>query len=420
VAWRNIDLDLWWGRRSEEATTPPVDTEVSGQHLRNRLPETRVRFAAQQVVDVLRVIDREATRAERTVPNTEEREILASMFSAAVHEFQAIDRRISATERVRCVAAAHEVLHPWLLRSGYWSRSYLKPHGYAGDFRTLEWIYDLEQDACADPTKPVVVNLLDYLYRTLHSVRAVWHGRRWYAQLVGEVLETSRSGRPVRILDIACGGSRYVRDAIGTKTEESSVELTFVDEDPAALAFIRDWLPVHLRTSTRLIRGRACDVRELVLDGPSDRLGGFDLVISTGLCDYRPHAAGKLILAMTWLARPGGLVAISNCAPEDASRVVKDWLLEWPVVYRRVSELRDLVPDGHSVGFDRSPDGGLIHALVSVPAGEIRRSRAARAPDSTNPAVGTSSFDTPISDNTAKERNARTGIQHSLTQRWDD
>lgn len=270
---------------------------------------------------------------------------------------------------------------PWLLRGEYWSRSYLKTHGRAGDFRTLEWIYDLERDPCADLTKPVVVNLLDYLYRSVHSVRAEWHRRRWYTQLVTELLETGHARQPVRILDLACGGSRYMRDVIGTETHDGSGELTFLDDDPAALTFIRSWLPSHLRARTRLICGPVRHVRKLVLDSASEAFRGFDLVISTGLCDYlEPVAARKLLLEMTLLARPGGLVAVSNFAPEDESRIVKDWILDWPLIYRRVSALRDLVPAGHYVGFDRSHDGGLIHALVSIRGSGLAGSRSPSAP----------------------------------------
>jgi SAM-dependent methyltransferase len=172
----------------------------------------------------------------------------------------------------------------------------------------------------------------------------------------------------VRIVDLACGGSRYLRDVIGNGIDVGPLEVTFLDQDPAALSFIRSWLPVHLRACTRLICGPVRHARELVLDRPSEPFVGFDLVISTTLFDHLdPVAARQLLSEMTRLARPGGLVAISNVAPEDDSRIVKDWLVDCRLVYRRVSALRELVPTGHSVGFDRSPDGGLLHALVSVP-----------------------------------------------------
>jgi SAM-dependent methyltransferase len=326
------------------------------------------------------MIDLEARRVDRTVPTAEERETVASTFWNAVHEFETVHRRVTRFKRARCAATARELLHPWLLRSDYWSRSYLKPYGYSGDFRTLEWIYDLERDSCADPTKPAVVNLLDYLYRTMHGVRAVWHRRRWYAQLVAELLDTSPARQPVRILDLACGGSRYVRDVIGSGVDVGPLELTFIDQDPAALAFIRSWLPVQLRGGTRLICGPVSHARKLVFEVSSEPLERFDLVISTSLLDYLDTVRARHVLSeMIQMTRPGGLVAVSNFAPEDASRIVKDWIIDWPLRYRGVSALRGLVPEGHSVGFDRSPDGGLLHALVSAPGSRPFSQRPGRA-----------------------------------------
>lgn len=348
--------------RPEGAPAPrAAGKEAGGFRRRPRAPEQRITLAAQQVDETLRLIEREAIRVERTIPTVEEREIVATTFWHAIREFEAVNRQVRGSERLRCAATARELLHPWLLRSDYWSRSCLKPHGYACDFRTLEWIYDLERNACTDPTKPIVVNLLDYLYRTLHSVRAVWHRRRWYAQLVAEVLASSPARQPVRILDLGCGGSRYLRDVIGPETDNHSVEITFLDPDPPALAFIRDWLPRHLRKRTRLICGSAQHTRELILDTASGALAHFDLVISTSVLNYLEAAAArKLLVDMTSLARPGGLLAVSNFSPEDNSRLVKDWILEWPLIYRHVSTLRGLVTERHAIGFDRSPDGAYF------------------------------------------------------------
>ena len=167
-----------------------------------------------------------------------------------------------------------EQLNPWFLRSRYWNRAYVKPHGYAGDFRMLESLYDLEQSACADPTQPAVVNVLDRLFAGLHSARSVWRRRAWFARLVSERVE--RASRPVRVLDIACGGSRYLRDVI-----DGRLDVTFVDQDPGALAFVEQWLPTG--ATARLLCAPVRTLPDVLVPGEQ-----FDLVISTGLFDYLP------------------------------------------------------------------------------------------------------------------------------------
>jgi len=330
-------------------------------------PEKIVRLAAQQVVDLLREIDRNARHAGRTVPTGKERDAVASTFWWAIQQFTEVDHRASDPDRTRCAMAAREVLHPWLLRSDYWSRSYLKPHGYAGDFRMLEWMYDLESDPCCDPTRPAIVNLLDYLYGTVHSVRAVWHRRRWYGNRIQRLRDATPGREPVRILDLACGGSRYVRDCLGSGHNSDAVELTLLDQDPSALAFVERWLPETARFTTRLICGPVRDAFRLIDKHAPGSCGRFDLVISTGLFDYlEDAAAGRLLAEMCALARPGGSIAVCNFAPCDPSRIVKNWVVDWPLVYRDCSALRGLVPDRHSIRFDCSPDGGLVYALIGA------------------------------------------------------
>jgi hypothetical protein len=354
---------------STPAASPPRHVLTGLDHVRppgsSGDAEETVRRYARDIVDLMCAIDRTARRAGRSLPTPAERREAADRFWRAVRVFATIEQRIRPEERAICAAAVHELLRPWLQRSSYWNRSITKPHGYAGDFRMLEWMYDLERDACADPTKPAVVNILDYLYSTVDSVRAVWHRRRWYARLINSLRANRDSRTPVRILDLACGGSRYLRDVILGEDAPGWMQPVFVDQDPAALAFVATWLPDHLRNGSRRICGPVQHTARLLAERGVD--DGFDLVISTGLFDYLDDNAGRRLLAdMCGLARPGGLVAVCNFAPEDASRIVKEWVVDWPLVYRDADAIRELAPAGQPVSLERSPDGGLVYALIAT------------------------------------------------------
>jgi 2-polyprenyl-3-methyl-5-hydroxy-6-metoxy-1,4-benzoquinol methylase len=247
------------------------------------------------------------------------------------------------------------IADPWLLRSRYWNRSSVKPHGYAGDFRMLEWMYDLEHDRCADVTQPAVVNVLDALYAGVHSVQAVWHRRRWFADLVRR--ERQRRAGHVRVLDVACGGSRYLRDVMAGRNGAAGMQVVFVDQDPAAISFVESWCPSP-GCVTECAPAR--DLRDAVA---IHRHEGFDVVLATGLFDYLPRADAEALLGdMTTLTRPRGVTAICNFSPDDGSRLVKDWISEWALTYRTEDELAALFPRPAAVELDRSPDGGLIYA----------------------------------------------------------
>ena len=62
------------------------------------------------------------------------------------------------------------------------------------------------------------------------------------------------------------------------------------------------------------------------------------------------------------VTRPGGVVAICNFCPDDASRLVKDHISDWPLIYRTEQDLASLFPHPGAVALERSPDGGLIYA----------------------------------------------------------
>ena len=306
--------------------------------------------AAERLVETLRSIDRQARRAARTLPTVAERQAALAAFWETVAALAAMEPAASAAEIAGAGAAVREVIGPWLLRSRYWNRSFVKPHGHPGDFRMLEWMYDLEHDPCADPTQPAVVNVLDGLYAGVHSVQAVWHRRRWFADLV--LRERARCDA-VRVLDVACGGSRSLRDLM-TGPASAGVAGVFVDQDPAAIAYVEGWLPDR---GSLTVCAPARRLREAVT------VDVFDVVISTGLFDSLPHDDAHALLAdMIALTRPGGVTAIANVSPDDPSRLVKDHISDWPLISRTEQELTSLFPRPGAVALDRSPDGGLLYA----------------------------------------------------------
>lgn len=321
--------------------------------------------AAHAFVTVLATIDGDARRHGRTVPTAHERSAVVQEFwDGLVPMLRLVERGLDESELTTLRADVQAILHPWLLRGRLWNRSIVKPHGYAGDFRTLEWMYDLEDDECADKTVPAAVNLVDELFRSVHSVQAVWHRREWFADLLTEHWFATTA--PVRVLDVACGGSRYIQDVIA-RHGAAAVDPTFVDQDPAALAFIESWLASGGDRRARLI---CAPVRHLTksLHVREDRdEAPFDVVISTGLFDYLDReAASDLLAQMSALARPGGTVAISNFSPADESRVVKDWIADWPLIYRDRAQLAELFGAGLKPALSESPDGGLLYARTTT------------------------------------------------------
>ena len=144
-----------------------------------------------------------------------------------------------------------------------------------------------------------------------------------------------------------------------TGPASAGVAGVFVDQDPAAIAYVEGWLPDH---GSLTACAPARRLREAVT------VDVFDVVISTGLFDYLPRDDARALLRdMTALTRPGGVTAICNFCPEDRSRLVKDHISDWPLIYRTAQDLTSLFPRPETVALDRSPDGGLIYAQARRP-----------------------------------------------------
>ena len=314
--------------------------------------------ASTMFVDLLVQLDRRARRERRTLPTPAERRALHTAFwNELIPALADADVRLGDAGRSSVQQEVQDIVNPWLLRSRFWARSWVKPHGYAGDYQILEWMYDLERDGCANRCQPAAVNLLDGLYRSVHSVRAVWHRRAWFSKLIEGHIDGDRA--PVRVLDVACGGSRYLRDVVERAVPEC-IHATFFDQDPAAIAFVQSRLPDATRGVATFVCAPVGQISEAL---PRDGRPHFDVAVSTGLFDYLPaDRARELLLQMAALTRPGGTVAICNFSPDDRSRVVKEWIAAWSLTYRTASELAALFPPGTRPAVSRSPDGGLIYA----------------------------------------------------------
>jgi SAM-dependent methyltransferase len=298
-------------------------------------------------------IDRQLRRAGQTVPSTEVKRDIARRFWSFVElaAHQEADGTVDDSVRAKC----REILGGWLFRSRYFNRSFHKPHGYAGDFMIIEWIYDLETDGCEDPAQPAIVNCLDYLYSTIHAVVSVQQRRRWFSRLLHT--EHARVGDGLRVLDVACGGARYIRDFLAATDDASGMQITLVDQDVAALAYCRTR---SLQPWVSQIETRSDSIMKL---GSHLRGRQYDVIISSGLFDYLNDAiARRLLEQMTSLLAPGGIVAFSNFHVSDPSRVVKDWLVDWPLIYRNDEQCAALLPATLAVATEPSRNRALCYA----------------------------------------------------------
>jgi SAM-dependent methyltransferase len=308
--------------------------------------------AAQELAVHMAGIDRRYRLRGLTVPSPNDKQALADRFWSFAAALDRCESAGAASESLR--EQCRQLLDGWLFRSRCWNRAYYKPHGFAGDFRLIEWLYDLE-DAKDDPCQPAIVNCLDYLLSTIPGTMSLWERRRWFEELLQQ--EHRRCPNGLRVLDVAAGGARYVRDFLAGLPTAAGVDVTLIDQDPAATAFCQAWSS----------SSREAQVRSYTL--AISRLGGeladreFDVVLSAGLFDYLNDATASLLLEqLSSLLAPGGVLAFSNFHPEDPSRLVKGWLADWHLLYRDEQSCASLLPASLAITTARSANRALTYA----------------------------------------------------------
>jgi hypothetical protein len=298
-------------------------------------------------------------RADRlTVPPDELKQEVTAAFWALAAVIEQYERSGGITDR-GIARGVQELVGPWLNRSRFFNRAFHKPHGHAGDYRLLEAIYDLEDDDCADPAEPGIVNCIDHVFSTLHSVRAVWERRRRFAQLLGrEYARVSDGGGVLRILEVGTGGARSVLDFLASLPEARDLELTLIDPEPAALNYY------EMRSLAAWHQQLTCIV------APVDHLpdvlppGDFDVVLAAGVFDYLDDPDGRDVMAyLAWRTASDGVIAATNHHPGDPSRFAERWLLDWPVHCRDEEGLDFLFPNSIETELSLSQNGALTFAL---------------------------------------------------------
>lgn len=310
-----------------------------------------VRAAGAAFARYARECDRAFKRARVSAPSLEQRQEFTGMFWKMIDAVVSLSGGRRAAEVPELQRALLEEIDPVLLRSELFARSRFCPHGYSGDYRTFELIYDLEADPGGDPTTSAIVNCLAHTYSTIASVPASWERRHRLADIIERRLEQG----PVRLLDVACGGSRYVRDVLARSPHAGRLEALCMDQDAATIAFLRG---ATAEAQGARIETVCCRLNDLpaVIAGRQ-----FDLAVASGLTDYLEDATARSLFELfaAHLA-PGGTLFTTNLRDVDLTPFCFDWLVNWPIVHREPDQVLALLPRGFTATPEITPDNSLV------------------------------------------------------------
>ncbi|MBT9554473.1 MAG: hypothetical protein IV100_00535 [Myxococcales bacterium] len=230
-------------------------------------------------------------------------------------------------------------------------RAYRKPLLYAGDFRTMTFIYRNELEGRS---------VTDRIFHWFAGNEALAEGVRTRKGMMKQLIidEEARVAaldrRPLRVTSLGCGPALEVRELAHDESWSGEVTWTLVDQEVRALSIAYGDNFAALRRPGRNrgdIRCLNLTLRNILKERwmPSERQ---DFIYAAGLFDYlSTEVATRLITLLASNLAPGGLIAIGNARVDPVNYWMTEFVVDWKLLYRTEPEMFALV-EGLKADFD--------------------------------------------------------------------
>jgi len=312
----------------EQAAALPTRTTTHHHELQERIARAK---------ELLHDTDRLALKNQGVIPDARVA-LVREQFSALVVELNRHLGEASSLDLVTREALGRWVqgeLLPYIHVSRVAERMYAKPRGYAGDFLTIEYLYEDRGEGTGR-----LGPLIDRCFLDQPAARAVRNRRG----LLKEELIAAVEGHPdrtTRVTSLASGPAAEIFDVFDTLQTPEHLAATCIDIDAKALAYVqhkRD--PLGLQSQMRLERANLVYLAtgRAKLDLPPQ-----DVVYSIGLIDYfNDQFVVGLLNYIHGLLAPGGQVILGNFHPRNTSRGLMDHVLDWQLIHRDEADMHRL------------------------------------------------------------------------------
>ena len=272
--------------------------------------------------------------------------VLAQNMQSLGSLFARFEQLASAVERPSRLAHsiyAQRILHPLVLCSPFMHRTFKKPLGYAGD-------YEMVRMMTLDPFQGTTLfaKLLNAFF--LNTPPVVAHRNRidtLVRHLEAETLRPPGDIHRVKIFNLGCGPAAEIQRFLAHSNRSSIADFTLLDFNDETVAFARKTLE---RLKSQHNRGTGIEVlkksvTQLIKSTAPFKPGSFDLVYCAGLFDYLSDNVSTMLLEIFYeLAKPGGLVLVSNVEASNPSRGWMECMVDWHLVYRNAADMHALIP----------------------------------------------------------------------------
>jgi len=298
----------------------------------------RISYAIEQFKDLMQFADREALKNDDMVPSELCQKIALEfnkfwdLVNVEIGDNSTLNESVKRDIGVRL---QREVL-PYLMITKTAERFYSKPRGYAGDFLTIEWIYQNHPSGSGR-----LGPLLDRCFLNQPPAKAVRNRRGLLAREINEAIK-QQAGSPTKITSLACGPAREIFDVFGNLEDPSHLFVNLVDIDLQALAYVSDIRDKNkLKRQIKLLHA---NLIYLAIGRETIDVRDQDLVYSIGLIDYfQDKFVIKLLNYIHKILKPGGKVILGNFHPKNPTKVLMDHVVEWKLIHRTEHDMNRIL-----------------------------------------------------------------------------
>ena len=231
---------------------------------------------------------------------------------------------------------------PYVMRSRVAERSYFKPKGYAGDFMTIEMLYQNTPEGDGK-----IGTMVDAWCLASPAARAVRGRRRLLTQqLLAIGREVYEKQGTVSIMNLACGPCRELADYLSACGYSEAVRALCVDIDPDALAYAHKvFAAIDHKAQLSMMQE---NLIKWCLGRVDHDFGAQDIIYSSGLMDYLDDTLFKAMINRCYdQLRPGGVLMLGNFSPLNSIRRFMDHILDWKLIHRSEDDLVTLFEESH-------------------------------------------------------------------------
>jgi len=238
---------------------------------------------------------------------------------------------------------------PFFLYGEFIRRCLEKPFGYAGDFKIIDDMYQNK------PLTSGFTRLWDNWFLELAAPKAVRERKEDFKKIIYDFVKERHSNRNIRIMNLACGPAREIKELFESDTSKLFSKVTFdcYDFDIRAIDYAKQLLNNN-NNNVNFFQKNAIRMalkKYITSEIPQD----YDLIYSMGLFDYLDISiAVRLIANLKRLLRKDGAMLISNVRDKysNSSAGWMEWVVEWYLIYRTEKEFRKIFLDANITAGD--------------------------------------------------------------------